>query len=578
MTSKVATRGMRIALPLCLGALLHPGSVLAQTAPVAPSQVTPRSLRPPPPVLPPPIELPRSLPAEAPPGSDNVRLRVGALVAEAGYEEMAAQTQAILGSLAGKQVSVGQLYRAAAALEAAYAKSGFFLARIVVPQQRVADGETFRVTVVDGFIETLDDSALPWRIRKPIHRTMAPIVGKRKLLLDEMQRRLETAGAVPGAKMRSTLAQGEAPGAARLILDGRYDPLGLTIGGDNRLGPSFNNWGVNLQGSINSPTGHGEQIYVFLSGQPRLDETFKQDSLRRVGGLGFTLPVTDSGIVINPEFTVSDTNPEVANPLFASNGRLYRSVFNVIAPIASNSAGTTTGKLTLEITDERQKLPAFMVTLSKDKLTVLRGNLAWRGQAWPGASASAETTLSQGVKAFGARTPAEVAASDAPSSRGSDPQFTRAEVRASVQQTLFSGAALTLIARAQSSFGTIVPNSETFDLTGTDALSSFTAGGLSADGGFLVRSEISYTTGTAAGRAQLFATPYVFAAAGRSHYVVRDPLSATSATSYGAGLRLAGQGFPLGASPNATLEYGHSHQNRGVAPDDRLSVSLGVSF
>ena len=547
-------------------------------AQIAPSQVTPRSLRPEPPPMSTPIQLPRSLPSEAPAGAADLPITVGEILAEGSYPEMAEETRAIFAPLVGRPITVGDLYRAAAAVESAYSRRGYFLARVVVSEQRVAAGETFRVVIVDGFIESLDDGALPRRIRTPIHGVMRGIVGKRRPMLADLQRRLALAGAVPGARLRSTLAKGERPGGARLILDGGYKPFGLTIGADNRLGPAFNNWGVNLQATINSPTGHGEQLYAFLSGQPRLDETFRRDSLRRVAGGGLTLPLTSWGLTINPEFTYSNTNPRVSNPLLASNGRLYRGTVNLIAPLLSTAVGSLTARLGLEVTDERQTLPAFDFTLSKDRLTVLRANLAWRGQFGAGGSIVAETTLSQGIDALGARTASSIAASNAPSSRGSDPQFTRAELRLTTQQRLIEGAVLTVIGRAQTSFGTVVPNSETFDLTGLDGLSTFTAGLLSADGGVMLRSELGRTLTLPAGAARLFATPYLFAAVGRSHFVVRDALNPNVATSYGLGLRLAAQGLPLGAAPAASIEYGHGDQNRGGASDDRVSVSLGVQF
>jgi hemolysin activation/secretion protein len=580
----MAGTGRRTQLPrqrpgICMGlaafAMLYaqPG-----TAQIAPSQVTPRRLLPPPPVLPPAIEIAQSLPAEAPPGSDAVRLSVAGIVAQGGYSEMADTTQAVFAPLKGRNVSVGDLYRAAAALEAAYVKRGFFLARVVVPKQRVATGDTFRIVVVDGFVEEVSDGALPWQLRKPVHRALAGIIGKRKPRLNDLQQRLALAGAVPGARLRSTLAQGDVPGGAQLILDGRYVPLGLTLGTDNRLGPSFDNWGLNVQASINSPTGHGEQIYVFLSGAPRLDRAFRGDALRRVAGGGITMPLTASGIVLNPEFTVSDTNPRVANPLLRSNGTFYRGALNLAVPIASIGASTLAAHLSGEITDERQTLPQFNFVLSHDRLTVLRAGLTLRGLLWTGASAAGDVTVSHGIGALGARGAAALAGSSDPTSRGSDPQFTRFELRATAQQVLPLASTLSVTGRAQASFGTIVPNSETFDLTGMDSLSSFTAGQLSADGGVLIRGELGHAITARTTRLRWVATPYLFTAAGHLHFVGDDSRSSTEARSYGIGMHVAGAGFPLGAQPTATIEYGHSHANRGFVPDDRISVSFGVQF
>jgi len=42
-----------------------------------------------------------------------------------------------------------------------------------------------------------------------------------------------------GRICRSTLARGDTPGGARLILDGRYSEFGGNISADNTLGPAF---------------------------------------------------------------------------------------------------------------------------------------------------------------------------------------------------------------------------------------------------------------------------------------------------------------------------------------------------
>ena len=85
------------------------------------------------------------------------------------------------------------LYTASAALEHAYAKAGYFLVRVVVPQQRLIDGGDFHVTVVDGFFEAVDDDAVPARIRQPVRAIMASLAGRRHLRLDEVQARLTAA-------------------------------------------------------------------------------------------------------------------------------------------------------------------------------------------------------------------------------------------------------------------------------------------------------------------------------------------------------------------------------------------------
>jgi hemolysin activation/secretion protein len=151
-------------------------------------------LQPAPPATPPPtVALPESVPQRAPPGAQNLHVTVARLVVDGGFPELSPQTASIAAAVEGTHVSVADLYTASAALEHAYAKAGYFLVRVVVPQQRLIDGGDFHVTVVDGFFEAVDDDAVPARIRQPVRAIMASLAGRRHLRLDEVQARLTAA-------------------------------------------------------------------------------------------------------------------------------------------------------------------------------------------------------------------------------------------------------------------------------------------------------------------------------------------------------------------------------------------------
>lgn len=564
-------------------AIFLPVDATAQTLPtvappIAPSQVTPRSLRPSTVVPIAPLDLAEAIPSEVPNGSEQINVRVATIAVDGDFPEMAATSRHILTPLEGRTVSVAELYRGAAALEKAYSDAGYFLARVVIAKQRLSDGETFHIRVVDGFIESIDTKGVPARVARPVAGMIRPVVGRRHLLLREMEQRLNAASAIPGISLRSTLARGDEPGAAKLILDGRHQIAGLSVGGDNRLGRSFNNWGINLQAQLNSPLGYGEQLYLFLSGEPRLNRAFRKSAPRRIAGVGALVPLTGRGLVLNPEFTVSDTHPVPANPILATDGRLYRAAISLDYPLLQTADGTLTGRATVELVAETQRLPFFNVTLSKDRLSVARGNLAWRSGLWRNARVSLDGALAHGTRLFGARTPARIARSDAPSSRGSDPQFTVANGRLVIEQAIGAASSATLIARAQTAFGDVLPSSELFDLAGLDSLSPFTAGALSADGGTTLRGEVAHRLSARLGSATVQVAPYLFAATGRPHFTIADPFSPTRASAYGGGARFSASPLLLGATPNLTLEYGRRHANRGVESDDRLSVLFGVSF
>jgi hemolysin activation/secretion protein len=572
----------RLALTAAIvGPLFGIGPARAQPAA---SEVTPRSLRPepvtPPAAAPPSVDVPSGVPSRAPSGAENLHVTVKKIVVDGAYPELSGAALQILGPLEGHRVSVAQLYQAASELEQAYVKAGYMLARVAVPQQSLIDGGDFHVVVVDGFIEQVDVSKVPENVRGPVDDIVAGLVGVHKLRTNLLQATLARAGDVFGAQLRSTLVQGDTPGGARLVLDGGYSEFGGSLGASNNLGPEFNGWGLNLSTQVNSPTGHGEQVYGFLSGGPRIDQYFGKESTRWVGGGGIIVPLTSWGLQVNPEFTISDTRPLTANPLLISHDRLYRGSLNWIFPVPLGEPGATTGKFTTELVDENTELPAFDLVLAHDRLTILRGSLSWNGALDATRTGlHADILLSKGVAWLGARSAAGDALDDMPPSRGSNPEFTKLEVTLGASQNLPYGALLNLTARTQTSFNCLVPSSETFDMTSSNALSSYTQGALSTDAGYTLRAQLEYSFDNHFEGYGLGTTPYVFLADGGAWPVAADDVTPSQVVDYGLGLRLDGTQLPwVGVAPSFALEYGHAQPNRGSPAPDYVRFNIGLQL
>jgi hemolysin activation/secretion protein len=543
--------------------------------PPSASQVTPRTLRPEAPA-PQPLDLPQSAPAQAPKGAEDLHVVVRQVVLDGGYPELEAQSQALLKPVEGHSVSVADLYKAAAGVEQLYGQKGYFLVRILVPQQRVADGGDFHLTVVDGFFEQVDDKGVPSPLRGPVRKLLRGIAGRKKLKLGDVQARLDEIQALPGAHLRSTIAQGDSLGGARLIIDGGFQAVSASLSAENRLGPVFGDWGGTAQFQWNSPTGHGEQAYLYLSGNPRFDLALRQDQPRRSAGGGVVIPLGFWGLELNPEVTVSDTHPL---SLFPSHDRLYRGSLNLSFPSPIRiPGGTTTIKLTTDITDENNFSVAFDSPLSHDRLVALRADAAYNGAAKPlGVSLGlyGDLQLSHGVKAFGFGVPEDAVGT--PLARGGDPDFTSLGGKLGVTAPLPFKALLNLSLHGQTAFHNVLPSAETFDLSGPQALSSFSEGGYISDAGVSVRAQIERTWTNQVGPVALQSTPYLFAAEGHIFPSQPDLFSPDHALDYGLGLRLQAAGFPLGGQPNFSVEYGHVDAPRNP-PRDRFYVQIGINF
>jgi hemolysin activation/secretion protein len=205
--------------------------------------VTPQSLAPPAPDRSGTINLP-DLIERAPPGADALLVTVAGVEAEGGERSVmpvgaADAIRAMKLQLSGRTAKVSDIYAAAARIEAAFARAGYVLTRVTLPPQRIVDGGTVKLLIVDGFIESVDVSGVPAQVRAAVRRRVAPLVAVRGLKLEQIERRVLLAGETPGVQLRSTLVPGAAVGATRLVLEANDRPLSMTLSADNEQAAAY---------------------------------------------------------------------------------------------------------------------------------------------------------------------------------------------------------------------------------------------------------------------------------------------------------------------------------------------------
>ncbi len=138
--------------------------------------------------------------------------------------------------------------------------------------------------MIDGFIESIDATAVPARVRRSVMARAAALVGRRHLTIGEIEQPLLLAGDTPGLTLTSTLARGREQGGARLLLSGRHRIASGSVSLENGFAPSLGRFGVTAQASLNSALGWGEQIYGFAVGGHDLPGNFYGDAPVRVLG------------------------------------------------------------------------------------------------------------------------------------------------------------------------------------------------------------------------------------------------------------------------------------------------------
>jgi len=485
---------------------------------------------------------------------------------------------AAIAGLAGRPAKITELYAAAAKIEAAYAQAGHVLTRVTIPPQRIRDGERFHMLVVDGFIESIDDTAVPAQVRSAVRKRAAALLGQPGLTLAEIERRVLLAGEVPGITLRSAIVRGTAVGGARLVLTADWDPLTVTLGGENNVGAAYGSLAFSTQVSFNNVLGRGELVYLQATSGRDLGALFGNQPRRRVLGIGAVAPLDANGLTFNPEYIRVDTNPITQPGAFEVRGRFERMAFRLQYPLVHTRARSIDLTGSLDFISERSLITAFGIALSEDRLRVANVGVKWSERQNSGTAFFGEFQFSQGLAGLGARSAADVAATGTPFGRfGSRPDFSKLSVRLRIDRQLAGGFLLGMTVRGQQTLSGALPSAAQFALDGDDGLSGFVQGSLGVDSGLSTRGEVSRPLAFGAKRS-LSVTPYGFAAIANGWISEPTALEQNSRRGWSAG---AGARFVLAGSHSGRASYGAVEVSRNhdpSVPRDTTRFTASLTF
>jgi hemolysin activation/secretion protein len=550
-------------------AFLLSTSAFAQTAP---SLVVPKSAAPEVKATDASVVLPDTIFSRAPEGADKINVQISRVSVKGGDAALADATRQITQPLEGRSNTVTALYEAATQVEALYARQGKILTRATVPPQQLKDGAVFKIVIVDGFIQSVDDSAVPAKVRGPIQKRLARLIGARGLTLAQIERHVLLASRVPGVTLKTTLVPDSAVGGAKLVVQADYRAVqgGLSI--HNRLGKAYDNVSFDAQLVGNSLTGHGEQIYALASTTSDF-ALFDGSPRRRILGVGAFVPVSNNGLSINPDYLHADTNPKPQVGGVPVKGKLDRFALNLSYPAILTRQETLNLQAGFEYLNESQSFTGFGAKLSEDKLRSVNVGVQW-GKALSAASTlGAEISVTKGFNWFGARTQADATRTGVFLSRlGSGPDFARLNAAFSLGQNLGSALRASFVVRGQASLSDALPSSAQFLLDGPDGLSGFSQGSISADSGVSARLELGAPL-KAGDQGQL--APYVFAAGatGSLSQPTAVELKHPGGWSLGGGVRAT-----LGTHVSLNAELAQSHANIFIKDQTRLTASVSFKF
>lgn len=528
------------------------------------------------------ITLPEQSAASIPAGAEAISVTVGSVAFEGVDGDVppaaAARIEQAVKDLGGQRVTVAELYKTAAEVESAFARAGQILTRVTLPPQHIADGERVRFLVVQGFIESVDVSSLPSHVRGPVARRLAALVNARGLTLAAIERRVLLAGDVPGVRLRSTLLRGEAPGAARLVINGDYALVSGDLSFSNNLGSAYQYSAFTLQLAVNSPFGLGEQIYGLVTTAPDFDQLVDARPRRRILAGGVILPIGSNGLTLNPEYLRVDTTPRTAGVRTA--GLFERFALRANYPLIRSRRESLTLGTGFEATRERQTAPAFNLDLLQDRLRIFTGDIGYARSIGQALRIDSTARISIGVAGLGARTVADAKGSGIPLSRqGSEPDFRKGEMTFRADYRAATALNLGLVVRGQASFTGALPAAAQFSLDGAESVSSFAQGSLNVDSGITGRAEIARPIAFS-GKPAAIITPYVFGAVGYGHLSAPTALEVADLNSWslGGGLRLGLSKLPGGLSSFASIEVSHGHATTLASDPTRVLASFNIHF
>jgi len=544
---------------------------------IAPSQVTPGANRQAPLVIPSSAATRLDVavpPLDAPLGAEALQIFLQNLIVSGSFPDLDPALAAFHRDVVGHSSSLAEVYAAASRLEAAYAEAGYVLVRITIPPQRIEQGGTLQVNVIDGTIEAIDDEGLPDRVRGFVRDRLDPLVGRPQLRLAEIERRLTLAGSAAGLTLRSALRTGGHPGTTRLAVDGHVDDVALDFSWDNSLPSALGSHMLTASALLNDLAGFGEQVALSTGQTAHVRQIGSMSSPYGMESLAVNLPLGSDGLSLSASRLQSRTVQTSGNGFLDALGHFARTSAAINDALVARHEASLSLSLSEDIVVQSNALPYFGLTLNSDHYTSLRLGLGGWIRLAGGGYVSGELHFARGLTG---RT--RITANDIPLSQaGAAAHYAKLGAGVSWQADINQNTAITITGNAQSSFGAALFVPEKLALSGADSVSATVPGQLIADSGLSLRGELArLVTFQGTPEPGVF-RPYLFSATAFGWQL--QP----GATPHGYHVQSLGTGMRwntiIRRSPvNVRLEYGRCFCAAAVGQDDnRVNLMAGISF
>ena len=212
----------------------------------------------------------------------------------------------------GKAQSISDLYNIALEIEKDFNDKGYPLVRVILPVQELEPNQaSVFFKVIDGFIEKIDLSKVPKAQTLRTYAYLKPLIKKKGLKLNLLERQLLLASNSAGIRLTSSLQSGNTEGGTRLVLEASHKVLSGGISFDNSQSKQLGRQQGQATAVLSSPLGLGESISLFGLSRP----TFKgmagtgSEVPIRAGGVSLSVPLGNKGLTAGLSYLESMTRP-----------------------------------------------------------------------------------------------------------------------------------------------------------------------------------------------------------------------------------------------------------------------------
>jgi hemolysin activation/secretion protein len=440
----------------------------------------------------------------------------------------------------GMPVTIRDLYEIALEIEKDFNKEGFPLVRVILPVQELEPEQaTIFFKVIDGFIEKIDLSKVP---KKQILRTygyLKPLINKKGLKLDLMERQLLLASNSAGMTLTSSLVPGIKEGATQLIIEADHKHIAGGLNFDNTQSEQLGRQQGQARATISSALGLGETISMFGLARPTIKGmagTGNEVPIR-AGGFSVSVPIGNKGLTTGISYLESMTRPGAEVESLGLEANMKSAQITASYPLVYSRNEALFARLSLGWTDEVQQTNAGGIDedLSHDRITAARFGTSFNGCYIGCIGIDAE--ISKGLE-IGSRSNSQVGNGTPLSKSSATSNFTHFNLNASYTVSPIENLVLRFNGGGQYTLNDLV-NSEQKGITGEEKLSAFTSGSISGDEMWYVRGQINRNIKLSN---DLIVSPYVYGAGGVAY--INQPTAAerpsTTAKSVGLGIEVNG--------------------------------------